>query len=349
MKQLLATVLASMFIASISAAEPVTFELKIEGPDGALTDLPLWLTQSDAPETTGKTNAHGIVRFTLDSTKSAEILVRPGILRRTENENDGAFGERIRDFRTRCRTLGLPEYWQFRVDLNQGFISKSVTVPRGLKLTVRPVGIPKFVDPQMFLTIPGLPRDFNQDRRSPSFSRFGVPAGEATVGFLEVFEQRRPKRAIPFNVPASQTDIEIGDVQVLQVKDDAKITVHQTWTKATDRPVIQRGAARLIVGCTLVSPDGSLILYNYFRADDPSKGPEPSHATLAIPAGTFYVLPGYFNATPEQVAIITRLRAGQDLSENKLPMFTVASGEEKSIEINYADLYSAIHAIEDGK
>lgn len=335
----------------MAVAAPVDFTVKVNGPDGPLMNFPLAVHQKGKDPLSAATNQEGVAHFSLESTLSGEIRVSAKLPPSSRGQSISESSALIQQFKARCQTLALPQYWEFSVPLNQGPLSRSISIERGVKLTVKPVALSLAADPSHCIHVPGVLMAMeNLDKATGTVSRFGVPVNTASIGFLEFFEDEKPSRAVAFAIPASMTDINVGSLSIPSLTMNAKVRVRQLWTRMTDtRPVVYRGAALRLGGVTLVSTDGLTILSDTLGPEDPTHREGTEHMRTVVPAGTFYVLPGLFGATPEQVVVISRLRAGQDLSNRGLPMLTIAAGEEKTIEVNNVDMLNAIHAIEDGK
>lgn len=345
----LLVILASCSINMFAAGVPVDFVLQVNGPDGPLADFPLEILQK-GKRLSGVTNQDGVAQVSLDSTISGEIRVAPKLQPGPANEPPSELQARIDQFMSRCRTLSFPLYWEFVVPLDQGQVTRTISVSRGVKLTLQPVGLPQGVRPKFTVHIPGLLMAREKlDSTSGTISRFGVPINTASFGFLEFFEADKPTRVITFAIPASSSDINIGTLTIPALSSNSTVRIRQLWTQSNDaRPLIYRGVGMRLGGVTLVSIDGVTIFSNTLRPEDSTNPDGVESSIMNVPSGVYYVLPGSFMATHEQIVVISRLRSNQDLSDRGLPMFTIAAGEEKSIDVNNVDMLNAIHAIEDG-
>lgn len=363
--------LAAACLATLNGlAAPVDFTVKVNGPDGPLVNFPLAVWQKGLPQDLrAATNQEGVAHFTLDSTKANEIRVSAKMLPGPARESGKDILARWEQLRPVFQSLALPNYWEMTIPLDHGPVSRSVSIARGVKLTLQPVGLPRNTYPFLFLLVPGVRMESSElDAATGTLSRYGVPVNTASVGFLWFDERPQPSRpiefalpaaeeersqrsrAVAFAIPAAATDIDIGIVTIPPITFTSTINIRQLWTKTTDpRPIVYRSVGLDLDGVTLVSTDGLTILSDTLGPEDLSNREGTESAKTSVPAGTFYVVPGSFTANSEQMVVISRLRAGQDLSKRGLPMFTIAAGEEKTVEFNNVDVLNAIHAIEDGK
>jgi hypothetical protein len=98
-------------------------------------------------------------------------------------------------------------------------------------------------------------------------------------------------------------------------------------------------------GLTLVSPDGSRILSLATKATDDPDVASTSGTTLGsqkVPAGTWYIAPGDFVASPAQTRLIDRLANGE--SPQNVPKIVAVANQIVSLDFDAKDAEHAILA-----
>lgn len=82
-------------------------------------------------------------------------------------------------------------------------------------------------------------------------------------------------------------------------------------------------------GVTLVSLDGQTVIPLFARMIEGVRRTVAGYATTEfprVPAGTYYIAPGFFNATAPQRAVLERALAGEDLRPLGIPTITTSPG-----------------------
>ena len=99
-------------------------------------------------------------------------------------------------------------------------------------------------------------------------------------------------------------------------------------------------------GVTLIAADSGIVYSNISQPplDELDRGVLLDNVLL-IKSGTYYVAPGFFCASREQIALFEALQSGQDLSGTSLMRFTITAGSSETIEVDLFATDAAIHEV----
>lgn len=142
-------------------------------------------------------------------------------------------------------------------------------------------------------------------------------------------------------IAASQTgaDIDLGVVDFGSAMVDS--TVHATVTNlVTYHHLI--GFPDL-GGVTLVQVQGGSVWTQCGKLTFVNGNLNSILQPIAIPAGTYYIAPGWCTGTELQKALIDAVRRGDDLTNSGVPQVTAIAGQTANIEVDLAAAYAACH------
>lgn len=152
----------------------------------------------------------------------------------------------------------------------------------------------------------------------------GLPAGrEVTVFILS-----DGGLVTPLDVPAGVMDVDAGSVAVRRFGEVGDVQVVVKWP--LDYPWKPENGGR---GMSLVALDGKFAISSTEKnmvKDTVIR----STAIAKVPAGKYYVVGGFFTASPAQTAVVDAARKGLGLSGLGVPMLTVVAGKQTEIEVD---------------
>jgi hypothetical protein len=166
--------------------------------------------------------------------------------------------------------------------------------------------------------------------------RHGVWRGES-----EVFVTRLPPLGSKVIPPLSE-DSDIGDVLLPSPQRDAHLDIDLQY--GNGHVSITRD---YLPGATVVSPDGTAVFsFPKGRGRAGLSNLSGANDLPSVPTGSYFVVPGMFMATQEQVAVIHAARSGANLEASGLPKVVVASGQTTSLALDVAGALAAARAIQ---
>ncbi len=157
---------------------------------------------------------------------------------------------------------------------------------------------------------------------------------------VELFA-RIGKRVIAKLVPELPGDADIGEIREPDDVCDMKLRIVPTATeKWSKRPEPH------VSGVTLVSSDGERI-FSFVRLGTTEEVLDRSSADQVprVPAGTYFVAPGWFMATKAQLRLIDAVRARVDVAALGIPQVVAGPGEPDVVKVDAEKTEAAILAL----
>ncbi len=155
---------------------------------------------------------------------------------------------------------------------------------------------------------------------------------------------------IPVDITAEETEmgnVWLGTIALPDLERTADIDI----TLLNSRALRQTNIRRYQPGVTLIEVSGTVVLT--FRSW-PDKDDSPVHlfskpgAFFKVPPGEYFVLPGWFFRSEDQVRLIDMVRNGSDLRHSGLPLFTVENGKINQLQLDAVRAYETIQTIVSG-
>lgn len=156
----------------------------------------------------------------------------------------------------------------------------------------------------------------------------------------ELFIVTESGLVLPLTIPASPTDVVLGDVVVPASDGDGTLTVTVPAVGRLDSRREPKGA-----GITLVPMAGGPLFSFTSERDGRIVKSHGNPVSPSVPAGEYAVAPGLFLATAEQLATLDAVRTQGDLQAMGVPTITVVAGQEAVMEFNAVQVEAAVRQV----
>ena len=334
-----------VLISAAAAADPDPVDLRVRlmGPSGPLSRIPMAATYGKATNIAAETDADGWATWHLDRKIGTRVQVGTSMPAHRDGELFEDYEPRVYAYLARFNTISVPSPWLVEIPASVPSVEQTIMCPRGIVLTAGPVTNPDGTRARL-VTLralnDGCTSQYEKDTGIVALN--SIPADTTSVVYLEWSEPDRRQRVMRVQVPSSHADLSLGAIQVPSPLDrTAKIVLKRT---GVDRhwPARAYGGPNQ-TGATLVASDGSFITSAFYSTPPVN---QRMSRKVDVPPGTYYVIPGSLDPIDFQQILIEKLAAGVDLSGNvALPHVTIAAGETKDLESCDVDVINAIYAL----